>query len=27
LRLKIVAKDKAGNKSDTLVVNNVYVIR
>jgi hypothetical protein len=27
LRLKIVAKDKAGNKSDTLVVNDVYVIR
>ena len=27
LRLKIVAKDKAGNKSDTLIVNNVYVIR
>lgn len=27
LRLKIVAKDKAGNKSDTLVVNNVYVTR
>jgi len=27
LRLKIVAKDKAGNKSDTLVVENVYVIR
>ena len=27
LRLKIVAKDKAGNKSDTLVVDNVYVIR
>ena len=27
LRLKIVAKDKAGNKSDTLVVDNVYVTR
>jgi hypothetical protein len=27
LRLKIVARDKAGNKSDTLVVDNVYVIR
>ena len=27
LRLKIVARDKAGNKSDTLVVNNVYVTR
>ena len=27
LRLKVVAKDKAGNKSDTLVVDNVYVIR
>lgn len=27
LRLKIIAKDKEGNKSDTLVVNNVYVIR
>lgn len=27
LRLKIVARDKAGNKSDTLVVNNVYVCR
>jgi len=27
LRLKIVAKDKAGNKSDTLVVDNIYVIR
>ena len=27
LRLKIVAKDKAGNKSDTLVVDNVYVAR
>jgi len=27
LRLKIVAKDKAGNKSDTLVIDNVYVIR
>jgi hypothetical protein len=27
LRLKIVAKDNAGNKSDTLVVDNVYVIR
>jgi len=27
LRLKIVAKDKAGNKSDTLFVDNVYVIR
>ena len=27
LRLKIVAKDKAGNKSDTLVVNNIYVTR
>jgi hypothetical protein len=27
LRLKIVAKDKAGNKSDTLVVDNIYVTR
>jgi hypothetical protein len=27
LRLKIVARDKAGNKSDTLVVDKVYVIR
>jgi hypothetical protein len=27
LRLKIVAKDNAGNKSDTLVVDNVYVTR
>jgi len=27
LRLKIVARDKAGNKSDTLIVNNVYVTR
>ena len=27
LRLKIVAKDKAGNKSDTLVVDNIYVCR
>ena len=27
LRFKIVAKDKAGNKSDTLVVDNVYVTR
>jgi len=27
LRLKIVARDNAGNKSDTLVVDNVYVIR
>ena len=27
LRLKIVAKDKAGNKSDTLFVDNVYVTR
>jgi len=27
LRLKIVARDKEGNKSDTLVVDNVYVIR
>src|SRR6185436_10645383 len=27
LRLKIVARDAAGNKSDTLVVNNVYVTR
>jgi len=27
LRLKIVARDHAGNKSDTLVVDNVYVIR
>ncbi len=27
LRLKIVAKDNGGNKSDTLVVDNVYVIR
>lgn len=27
LSLKFVARDKAGNKSDTLTVNNVYVIR
>ncbi|HEX6168881.1 MAG TPA: hypothetical protein VFZ33_04250 [Chitinophagaceae bacterium] len=27
LRLKIVARDKEGNKSDTLVIDNVYVIR
>ena len=27
LRIKLVARDKAGNKSDTLVVDNVYVIR
>ena len=27
LRLKIVARDKAGNKSDTLVIDNVYVTR
>jgi len=27
LRLKIVARDKGGNKSDTLVVDNVFVIR
>ena len=27
LRLKIVARDNAGNKSDTLVIDNVYVIR
>ncbi|HET9745695.1 MAG TPA: hypothetical protein VFP97_08280 [Chitinophagaceae bacterium] len=27
LRLKIVARDAAGNKSDTLVVDNVYVSR
>ena len=27
MRLKIVARDKAGNKSDTLVVDNVYVTR
>jgi hypothetical protein len=27
LRLKIVARDAAGNKSDTLVVDNVYVTR
>ena len=27
LRLKIVARDRAGNKSDTLVVDNVYVTR
>ena len=27
LRLKIVARDKDGNKSDTLVVDNVYVTR
>lgn len=27
LRLKIVARDKGGNKSDTLFVNNVYVTR
>ena len=25
--VKIVARDKAGNKSDTLIVENVYVIR
>ena len=27
LRLKIVARDNAGNKSDTLVIDNVYVTR
>ena len=27
LRLKIVAKDNEGNKSDTLIVDNVYVTR
>ena len=27
MRLKIVARDKTGNKSDTLVVDNVYVTR
>jgi hypothetical protein len=27
LRLKIVARDAAGNKSDTLIVDNVYVTR
>lgn len=27
LRLKIVVKDKAGNKSDTLQINDVYVTR
>ena|SRR5687767_3877534 len=27
LRFKIVARDKAGNKSDTLVVDNIYVCR
>ena len=27
LRLKIVAKDNQGNKSDTLIVDNVYVTR
>jgi hypothetical protein len=27
LRLKIVARDAAGNKSDTLVIDNVYVTR
>ena len=27
LRLKIVARDRAGNKSDTLIVDNVYVTR
>lgn len=27
LRLKFVARDKAGNKSDTLVVDNIYVER
>ena len=27
LRLKIVARDKEGNKSDTLIVDNVYVTR
>jgi len=27
MRLKIVARDAAGNKSDTLVVDNVYVTR
>ena len=27
LNLKIVAKDNAGNKSDTLVISNIYVTR
>jgi hypothetical protein len=27
LRIKIVARDKGGNKSDTLIVDNVYVTR
>jgi hypothetical protein len=27
LRLKIVARDRAGNKSDTLFIENVYVTR
>ena len=27
LRLKIVARDRAGNKSDTLFVENVYITR
>ena len=27
LRIKILARDNGGNKSDTLVVDNVYVIR
>jgi hypothetical protein len=27
LNLKVVAKDKEGNKSDTLVIGDVYVIR
>jgi hypothetical protein len=27
LNLKIVAKDKEGNKSDTLVIGSVYVVR
>ena len=27
LRMKIVARDKEGNKSDTLVVDNIYVTR
>ena len=27
LRLKIVAKDKEGNKSDTLIIDKVYVCR
>src|SRR6187549_1171389 len=27
LRIKILARDNGGNKSDTLVVDNVYVVR